>query len=44
MKPVMVGDMIPGEVPIVFDIPNKMAAYWWAISKWFTLAIKFLND
>ena len=32
----MAGLMIPGMVPIVLEIPIRMAAYWGATSKWLT--------
>ena len=34
MSPVTVGEMIPGMVPMVLEIPIRMAAYWGAMSRW----------
>jgi hypothetical protein len=30
----MTGLMIPGMVPMVFEMPMRMAAYWGAMSRW----------
>ena len=34
MNPVIAGLMIPGMVPMVLEIPMRMAAYWGAMSRW----------
>lgn len=35
--PVMVGLTMPGMVPMVLEMPIRMAAYWGAMSKWLML-------
>ncbi len=44
MKPVIMGLTIPGTVATVFDSPIIKLAYCGAISKWFTLFGREMED